>query len=121
MKPFNEIGIQIVKFNCLGDEALHGDVIITSSELPIDFESMPIVENSCLALGEATGHMHKLVSGDFELREDPKTKVKHLRLVTEAFLKHQEHSPLLLPPGNYRIGIQQEYDPFERLIRQVAD
>ena len=121
MKPFNENGTQFAKFKKNGDEALHGDVIVTKSSLPDDFESMPIIKDACLAYGEATGHMHKLVSGDFELRECPKTKSRHLRVVTEAFLKHQEHSPIVLPPGGYRIGIQREYDPFVKLIRKVAD
>lgn len=121
MKPFNEHGTQKASFKKPGEEALHGDVIITSEKTPKDFSSWPIVKDSCLAYGEMTGHMHKLVSGDFELRECPKTKIRHLRVVTEAFLKHQEHSPIILPPGDYRIGIQREYSPFEKLTRQVAD
>lgn len=121
MKPFNEHGTQKANFINLGDEALHGDVIITASELPEGFETWPIVKDACLAYGEATGHSHALVSGNFELRECPKTKVRHLRVVSDSELKHQEHSPIMLPPGGYRIGIQREYDPFERLIRTVTD
>lgn len=121
MKPFNEIGTQQAKFKKIGDEALHGDVIISADEIPSDFDSFPVVRDNCLAYGEATGHMHKIVSGDFELRENPKTKIKHLRVVSPASLKHQEHSPIVIPPGTYRIGIQREYDPFEKLVRQVAD
>lgn len=121
MKPFNEHGTQKAEFKKTKDEALHGDVIISASELPKEFASFIEVKDACLAHGEATGHMHKIVSGEFELREDPKTKIKHLRVVTEALLKHQEHSPIILPPGEYRIGIQREYDPFEKRVRQVAD
>lgn len=123
MKPFNEIGTQTASFNEIGDEALHGDVIVTKIELPGDFASMPQVKDSCLAYGEVTGHVHMVVGNeaDFELRECPKTKTRHLRVVNPVTLKHQEHSPIVLPPGGYRIGIQREYDPFEKLIRQVAD
>lgn len=123
MKSFNENGTQFAKFNNIGDEALHGDVILTNHELPSDFESMPVVEDSCLAHGEATGHMHKIFGPEdsFSLREDVKTKVKYLKVVKPVSLKHQEHSPIVLPPGGYRIGIQREYDPFEKLSRQVAD
>lgn len=123
MKPFNEHGTQQAKFKKSGDEALHGDVILTKAEMPEDFESMPVVKDACLAYGEATGHMHKIFGdeGSFDLRECPKTKVRHLRVVSPVSLKHQEHSPIILPPGGYRIGIQKEYDPFEKLTRQVAD
>jgi len=44
-----------------------------------------------------------------------------LRVVNPVLLKHQEHSPIKLPPGDYKIGIQREYDPFEQIIREVAD
>lgn len=123
MKPFNEHGTKKAIFKDKGDEALHGDVILTYGELPGDFDSMPIVKDSCLAYGEATGHAHKIFGEPeaFELRECPKTKTRHLRVVSPVALKHQEHSPILLPPGDYRIGIQKEYDPFEKLTRQVAD
>lgn len=122
-KAFNEHGTQMAEFKELGDEALHGDVIITRDRIPNDFETYPIVENSCLALGEATGHRHQLFGeeGTFTLRENPQTKVKYLRVIKTVDLKHQEHSPIILPPGEYRIGIQKEYDPFEKLVRQVAD
>ena len=122
-KAFNENGTQKATFNEIGQEALHGDVIITSAHLPNDFDSMPKVKDSCLAYGEMTGHMHKIFGdeGTFDLRECPKTKTRHLRVVAPVSLKHQEHSPIILPPGDYRIGIQKEYDPFEKIIRQVAD
>lgn len=123
MKPFNEHGGQTANFKKLGDEALHGDVIVTSSLLPPDFDDMPKVKDSCLAYGEMTGHVHMVV-GDrraFDLRECPKTKVRHLRVVQPVALKHQEHERIILPPGEYKIGIQKEYDPFEKISRQVAD
>lgn len=123
MKPFNEHGTQEAKFKNIGDEALHGDVILTMTEAPSDFESMAKIADSCLAYGEATGHAHKIIGepGHYDLRECPKTKTRHLRVVEPVMLKHQEHSPFILPPGDYKIGIQREYDPFEKLVRRVAD
>lgn len=123
MKPFNELGTQKAVFKKKGQEALHGDVILTFTDMPEDFALMPVVKDSCLAYGEATGHAHKIFGdeGAYELRECPKTKVRHLRVVSPVLLKHQEHSPILLPPGDFKIGIQKEYDPFEKLTRQVAD
>lgn len=126
MKPFNEsVPPVTARFKKLGDEGLHGDVIVTLSEEPEGFSQMPLVQDACLAYGEATGHCHKIFgdgdTGAFELRECPKTKVKHLRVVREVLLKHQEHNPVVIPPGHFRIGIQQEYDPFEKRSRRVTD
>jgi hypothetical protein len=123
MKPFNEHRPQQANFKQIGDEALHGDVILTKSHAPDGFESMTRILDSCLAYGEATGHAHQIFGAPehYDLRECPKTKTRHLRVVEPVMLKHQEHSPFILPPGEYRIGIQREYDPFEKLVRRVAD
>lgn len=121
MKPFNESNPQEAKFKKMGDEGFHGDVIVTMDHLPDGFEQLPRVKDDCLAYGEATGHCHMLISGVFDLREDPETKRKLLRVVEPTTLKHQEHEPRVIPPGTYRIGIQREYNPFEKLTRQVAD
>lgn len=123
MKNFNESNPQQAKFKKSGDEALHGDVIVTRHKLPDGFDDMPVVKDACLAYGESTGHMHKIFGepGDFVLREEPKTKIRHLHVVRPVSLKHQEHSPIILPPGDYRIGIQKEYNHFSEEARRVAD
>jgi hypothetical protein len=122
MKSFNESVQPIVAiFNKIDDEGLHGDVIITLVKAPKGFASMVLITDDCLAYGEATGHAHKLFGGEFELRECPKTKTRHLHVIREVVLKHQEHNPIIIPPGHFRIGIQQEYDPFEKLSRKVID
>lgn len=123
MKPFNEHGTQTPEGLGFGEYGLHGDVILNCEHFANDFESMPKVEDDCLAYGETTGHAHKIFGNpeDFDLRECPKTKARHLRVVNPVMLKHQEHSPVKLPPGDYRIDIQREYDPFEKLSRRVID
>lgn len=123
MKPFNEKIAGAAEFKSLGDSGLHGDVIVTLSQEPEGFAEMPIVKDHCLAYGEATGHAHKIFghAGDFEIRECPKTKVRHLKVVRDVCLKHQEHDGIIIRPGQYEIGIQREYDPFEKLSRQVVD
>ena len=125
-KPFNEASPVFGKDIPPGELALHGDVIIFGeNKLPDDFTSWPKVNDNCLAYGEATGHAHELTGprGAFELREEPKTKTRYLMVVEPdvVFLKHQEHRPIQIAPGAYRIGIQQEYDPYEKLVRSVVD
>jgi len=125
MKPFNEHGTTKVNEMNPGEYALHGDVIITRvDKAPPGFKGMEAEPNNALAYGEVTGHVHKLIGvpgKDFDLKVEPTTKERHLHIVRPTALKHQEHSPIILPPGFYRIGIQREYDPFEKLIRAVQD
>ena len=90
-----------------------------------------------LALGEATGHHHR-----FELNKlDPGVRVStvHERyggyggsgyrrdasyyLVEggPATLYHEEHNPLIVPPGLYRRTIIREYDHISQSSREVLD
>jgi hypothetical protein len=124
MKPFNEHGTVTANMN-VGDYILHGDVILTRVPgLPEEFKSFEQEPMSALAYGELTGHLHQLQGepgADFDLRVCPKTKERHLRIVNPTALKHQEHGPIILLPGDYKVGVQREYDPFEKLIRSVQD
>ncbi|MES2874468.1 MAG: hypothetical protein V4708_12145 [Bacteroidota bacterium] len=124
MKPFNEHNPQSAKDMKPGEYSLHGDVIIFAEDKqPKGFDKMEKVKDDCVAYGEATGHAHKIFGdeGSFDLRECPTTKIRHLHVVRPVMFKHQEHSPIVVPPGHYRIGIQTEYDPYEKLSRQVID
>lgn len=108
----------------VGQYALHGDVIITRVDmLPENFAGMETEPKNALAYGELTGHVHQLCGEpgvDFDLRVSPAGE-RHLKIVQPTMLRHQEHDPILLKPGNYQIGIQREFDPFEKLIRSVQD
>ena len=110
-------------------QALHGDVIIEKINAPKEFSKMSKVKDDCLAHGEATGHSHKLfqhatgelmpaVSWDLRIDE---SGIKFLKVLEPVELRHQEHDPRIIPPGDYKIGIQREYDPFTKLARSVAD
>jgi len=123
MKPFNEHGSKEADM-AVGDYSLHGDVIIERiEEVPEDFGRGQVEAKSALAYGEATGHIHQLQGTpgrDFDLRVLDSGE-RYLKIFKPTFLKHQEHSPMLLKEGNYKIGIQKEYDPFEKLTRSVVD
>jgi hypothetical protein len=109
-------------------QALHGDVIIEKiSDLPIEFKNMSKEKNDTLAYGEVTGHSHKLFmmtdmpqGGCFDLRVG-NDGVRFLKVIESVELRHQEHDPRIIPPGDYVIKIQREYDPFTKLARSVAD
>lgn len=120
MKPYNESKKVKADFS-KGNYGFHGDVVLYKESLPENFNEMDKCTDNILALGEATGHHHKLFGEGIDLRECPKTKVKYLKLVEPVELKHQEHHVVEIAPGSYRIGIQKEYDHFQEETRRVAD
>ena len=71
-----------------------------------------------LANGEATGHCHAIHEAGAEMVE---LESGERFVVSEVGIRivHEEHAPIELPPGRYRIGRQREYSPEE--IRNVAD
>ena len=82
------------------------------------------VESQIVALGEVTGHHHKIVKD----RPDTSLEVAfdgtgyYLRSINgDALLTHQEHGIQVLPQGKiYYFGRQSEYDPIE-YRRKVQD
>lgn len=81
-----------------------------------------------LAYGEVTGHAHVLDPEACELYPLPEhlrtdmTSVSNgrvLRVLKPVSLRHEEHDPIDLEPGDYYIGIQIEYD--EKEWRRVVD
>jgi len=91
-----------------------------------------------LALGEATGHHHSIDVMHDENKDVEVTKYNnsfrwrrdnlglgevpdYFEITEDATIKHQEHDPITLPSGIYRVRIVKEYDPFSNTTRGVAD
>jgi len=95
----------------------HGDVLIAAiSELPANAR---LRLDGVLARGEQTGHMHRIaVPESAELWElDGEL---FMRVITEkARIVHEEHQPIELPRGVYRVWQQREYTPEK--IRRITD
>jgi hypothetical protein len=75
-----------------------------------------------LAHGEATGHAHEVISDSATLirKEDEKAVGDLLLSVrSDAEIVHQEHAPISLMRGSYRITRQMEYSP--KAPQRVAD
>ena len=91
----------------------HGDVLIAQ------IDAIPQEVNrsagSILMHGEITGHSHRI--------EDPKkaeiwiTRAGEMYLTVLAVTRiiHEEHKPITLEPGNYRVWQQREYSP-EKIV-----
>lgn len=72
-----------------------------------------------LALGEATGHHHSIVMGEYQRYEMPDgMQFVHVES-PHAIVSHQEHAPVVLLAGTYKVPIQQEY--VEGAFRNVLD
>ncbi|CAL9352567.1 hypothetical protein [Streptomyces sp. enrichment culture] len=72
-----------------------------------------------LALGEVTGHAHAVVGPGELVREPGPSGPMLLRLPRGGRVVHEEHAPIALPAGWYRVVRQREYVPGS--VRIVAD
>ena len=72
------------------------------------------LKTKTIAEGESTGHAHVAIADDVCLYE--RDGVLYVSAPTGAEIKHQEHAPVTLPPGDFQVGIVQEYD-YDRMER----
>jgi len=80
-----------------------------------------------LAEGEHTGHRHAIFDRVTMFRDDALAQdipsglyVGHVKVEdVTARVTHQEHSPVSLPPGTYRVRRQRELEPQD--VSLVAD
>ena len=95
----------------------HGDVLVEQiTEIPAEAVKRP---HLVLAEGEMTGHSHRIAEpGSAELLQSGPHMYLRVTAAT-ATLIHQEHGPVTLPKGEYRVWRQREYSPKE--IRIVRD
>lgn len=93
-----------------------GDVILIPEDLPKNRNEIksPVVQE-----GEHTGHAHRLTGGEYEQFEHK--NVRYLRIVKPTTLKHEEHHPIEIPLGTYRIGIVKQFDYESHETRNVID
>ncbi|WP_159589676.1 hypothetical protein [Chelativorans xinjiangense] len=102
-----------------------GDVLLVPcTEIP-DSAHENAAENGrvVLALGERTGHAHTMAADRVcYFREDGSGSGGTFICVTGSGpveLTHEEHAPLAIPPGNYRVVQQREYQP--RAVPRLVD
>ncbi len=93
----------------------HGDVMIQEIEtIPKQAKK---VKGNILVRGEVTGHAHRL-DGAYEILETP--EFLYINVAEgNAQILHEEHDPITLPKGQYKVWVQREYTP--EAIRRVID
>lgn len=72
-----------------------------------------------VAEGEATGHAHAVLDLDAQLLTLEASGEMYLDCPSGATVVHEEHAPVKLPAGTFKVLHQREYSPEE--IRRVLD
>lgn len=114
--------IQPVHMN-KNDFSHQGDVPIYPYNGNLSGEKVQHDGSLILAYGEATGHHHKISVPNIEDMEAVKLPDGGwlLTLKSEATITHQEHLPIKVAPGTYRVGREREKDWFSLATRKVVD
>ena len=101
-----------------------GDVLLVAvPAIPDDAVAQPRGgRRLILAEGEATGHAHAIAERD--VRDFRVGNERFVLVRSAAQLIHEEHAPIDLPTGAYRVVIQREYEPAPSVAnawRRVVD
>ena len=99
-----------------------GDVLVFSVK-DIPSNAVPVKSKQgrfVLAEGETTGHAHVIdeIPGVEMFRLD---NAVFLSTMAPTIVRHEEHKPVLIPPGSFRIDIVKEVDPYTEEIHKVRD
>jgi hypothetical protein len=87
-----------------------GDVLLVAvDQLPDGATAERRSGRIILAEGEATGHAHAIEERD--ARTFSHDGQRYLLTKSIAQLIHEEHAPIEVPPGTWRVVIQREYEP----------
>jgi hypothetical protein len=102
----------------------HGDVLLQEvTNIPTGAVLRPQENPIIVARGEQTGHKHVIQSDKTRTWALTRNGVTELYLEIKApvTIVHDEHKPLPIPTGIYRVGIVKEYDYLTRATRRVRD
>jgi hypothetical protein len=95
----------------------HGDLLVQSvRKLPRNARQL---QHLVLAEGELTGHSHRIAERDAAVLFEAGAGMFLHVTGPRASLVHQEHGPIELKRGIYRVWRQREYSPHE--VRVVQD
>ena len=101
----------------------HGDVSLHPiSELPFGLEEIKHNGEYTAALGEATGHSHRILANppSMKVLRDKDGKV-YLSFTKDAEIVHEEHKKLTIKKGLYVIEHEREYSYWSNSVQRVID
>ena len=73
------------------------------------------LDEKVLAIGEATGHAHRVTVDVYEQEDKTRT------FLGPTTVTHEEHRPVVLPQKEFASGIVVEYDHFAEEVKNVQD
>lgn len=89
-----------------------GDVLLVRvDELPKERKDITPGDRIVLAYGEVTGHAHAIHEPRSKARLWDAGAERFLQVIQQTTLRHEEHDPITLEPGIYKVVRQREYDP----------
>ncbi len=99
-----------------------GDVLIEAVDsIPDQAKRTPAKERGfVLAEGEHTGHAH-VIDRVANIEFVEKDGFHYIINSGPVTVTHEEHKPITIPPGTWRVRIVQEYDHFAEEARAVQD
>lgn len=97
-----------------------GDVYLLATSKPSKAKDATPKGDIILALGEVTGHAHRIASAPDRVRLWEAEGQRYVEVKKPVTLTHEEHGPITLDPGWYEARIQRVYEPGGE-IRRVAD
>jgi hypothetical protein len=104
-----------------------GDVLFKQVDMPDSiWNEFDKRANPILIKGEATGHHHAIATDQLTealsdiLFEDHNGEL-YIRNTEEITVTHQEHKPVTLPPGQWKVDRVREYDHFAEEANYVRD
>lgn len=98
----------------------HGDVLIQKTnkvkgELKQTNGDLTVVKGDIVEYS----HRFRVEEGTVHLYED--SGIPYIKVISEAAtIVNEEHKPLTIPQGNYKIAIQREYDPAKKTNQLVS-
>jgi len=101
----------------------HGDLLLKRVDvIPKDAK---LINTLTLAEGEATGHHHTFTAGQVEISAPANVTedvAKYIEVKSKsAELTHQEHAKINVGQGMWKLSIEREYNPTDKVVRQVLD
>jgi hypothetical protein len=104
-----------------------GDVLLMRVQSPAEIknpEKFIATGNTVVQEGEKTGHAHRL-GGNAQTEIFANLDNPDERYVAvfdgEATLSHEEHKPVTIEEGLYKVVIEREFDPTTEVVRRVYD
>lgn len=100
-----------------------GDVTFVPQEVTLSDKLEQHNGSFVLAYGEKSGHRHVITVERPESMKIQKIgdEMYFIFLSEPGTITHEEHKPIVLEPGTYRVGKERELDHFMKAIRRVVD